>query len=51
VVLWHSARGVVVYSSPVGGLRGRAWGRSRGQRVGLDLHMQCDVAIRHLIHS
>jgi hypothetical protein len=32
-------RGVVVHSSPVGGLRGRAWGRSRGQRVRFDLHM------------
>jgi hypothetical protein len=32
-------RGVVVHSSPVGGLRGGAWGRSRGQPVRLDLHM------------
>ena len=44
VLWWHS--------SPVGALRERALGGSRGQRGRLDLHMamRCDVAIRHLIH-
>jgi hypothetical protein len=51
VVLW---RGIVVHSSPVGGLRGRAWGRSRGQRVRLDLRMamrRCDSSSDSLFTS
>ena len=45
---------VLRHSSPVGGLRGRACGGSRGQRVRLDLHMamrRCDSSSDSLFTS